>query len=399
MMTTKVDTVSLENVFENSPRKAERVLYFHTPFCASRCNYCPFYKYTTAKQSDYAELVVKQMQNHFHLPYFQEAPFDVFFFGGGTPTVLENHQLEAILANLTKYLSFSSDYEFTVESTVRHLDLEKLKLLKKYGVNRISLGIQAFDKETRNLLGRPADFHQIKKLIYQIQEEGFTLNTDLMYGLPNQTLDHVKEQIEIAIDFGVDNLSSYRLQLLGDTPLKKRVESGKVNLPEEKLVEEMQLIAMETAVKGGYVHWNTKNYAKDGKECRYTRTPYGNRDMIPLGSGAGGKIGNFRCFNAPDLASFREKVNEGLFPSMMVKEVTDDLKLAQERLKGILESMQLDLSLFFENTGFSVDPTPLKYLENEGFLETKGEKIRLHTKGILNFQKVYTKISEGIIKI
>ncbi|BDD03056.1 coproporphyrinogen-III oxidase family protein [Aureibacter tunicatorum] len=387
-MKAKATLDGLLSLLSQSPDKdRERAVYFHTPFCASRCTYCPFYKYTTLKSKGYDKHVIEMNNMLGKMPYIKEQPFEIFFFGGGTPTLLDDSSMKKVLTSFNENYAFADDYEFTVESTVRHLTDSKISLLKAHGVNRISLGIQAFDIKTRRMLGRPSSEELICEVVKKVQDSGMKLSIDLMYGLPGQTTTHFEEQVGKAIDFEPDNISMYRLQLIGDLPIAKMIQKGKLpNLPDKSFIARMQSAGIDVAASQGYTQWNIKNFSREkNAPCRYTQKTIKDRDLIPVGSSAGGKIGDYRLFSQVDYTIFSETLQNGILPYLHCMEKP---RTVSETILGILEGMKIDktaLDYFLKSEAVNKS---FERLLLEGWLKTFESGMKLTKKGVLEFEQL-----------
>ena len=189
-------------------------LYVHIPFCKTKCPYCDFYSITDASLV-LSYLVALDAEARLYRDRFPA--FDSLFLGGGTPSLLDEAQLDALVASLRRHFTFAPDTEFTLEANPDDITADKLTLFRDLGINRLSLGVQSFDEAELRFLGRRHTARQTAAAIELIRAAGFTnLGLDLMYGLPGQSLDAWINTLETALSFNPEHLSCYQLTIEAD---------------------------------------------------------------------------------------------------------------------------------------------------------------------------------------
>ncbi|BDD08435.1 putative heme utilization radical SAM enzyme HutW [Fulvitalea axinellae] len=365
----------------------QRVVYLHTPFCRSHCNYCPFYRHPAGKLKDFAQTTVKMIRALGQRPFVADSPFSVYFFGGGTPTILAPDDMGFLLAELTKNFRPAIGHEFTVESTLTRISPKMLDILKRNHVTRVSIGLQTFDENRRKMLGRPATRQEMVSKIKIARESGLETSLDLMYGIPGQMPEDLAEDVKLATDLGVDNISQYRLQLFDGAPLKKGIERGRISaMPSYDQVMETRLAGAQSALEAGYSHWNVKNFGKTKTtRCEYTLTPHEDRDMIPLGAGAGGQIGPKSIFTLPDADDYREAVRKGLYPVFRTGETATKQRV-DRKVKGLLESGEVLLDKLAPDS-VSLAYSRLEKLLEKEIVEKKDNAYRLTQGSFLDYER------------
>ena len=180
--------------------------YIHIPFCNSICTYCDFCKmyYNSEWVDKYLNTLEKEISK-----YYKGEELSTIYVGGGTPTCLNEKQLEKLL-NIINILNKNETIEYTIETNVESLNIEKIKLLKKYGVNRVSIGVQSILEKNIKYLGRNHTKEQVSFLIKELKENGIkNINVDLIYALPNQTLDNLKKDLDFILRLDVFHISNY----------------------------------------------------------------------------------------------------------------------------------------------------------------------------------------------
>jgi oxygen-independent coproporphyrinogen-3 oxidase len=306
-------------------------LYVHIPFCQSKCSYCDFYSITDANLIS-AYLAALDQEARLYRDQFPA--FDSLFLGGGTPSWLGEAQIAALVASLRRHFAFASDSEITIETNPDDISVEKLRLFRDLGINRLSLGVQSFDEAELRFLGRRHTARQTAAAIDLIRAAGFpNLGLDLMYGLPGQTTATWLKTLEMALSFNPEHLSCYQLTIeagetpapretpaLG-TPMARRVARGELSLPDEETQREFFLLTADFLTAQGYLHYEVANFARPGPQagslcycCRHnlkywTRTPY-----LGLGPAAHSFDGRRRWWNISSVEDYCSSLSAGEAP-------------------------------------------------------------------------------------
>lgn len=271
----------------NKPRSA----YLHIPFCRRRCFYCDFpisvLGQTNIETShaikEYVEVLCQEV---LATPSLGD-PLETIFFGGGTPSLLPPQSLELILQTLDQQYGIVADAEISMEIDPGTFTLQQLQGYQQAGINRVSLGVQAFQDELLKLCGRShslSDIFTAINLIQQANVSNFSL--DLISGLPHQTLLNWDESLTQAIQISPNHLSCYDLVLEPVTAFGKRFSGGEKPLPTDEITAEMYRLAQSKLNKAGYEHYEISNYALNGYQCRHNRVYWENRAYYGFGMGA-----------------------------------------------------------------------------------------------------------------
>jgi oxygen-independent coproporphyrinogen-3 oxidase len=262
-------------------------LYVHYPWCIQKCPYCDFNSHTLGENQEQAYLSAMIRQLEQTLPSIWGRPIQSIFFGGGTPSLISEAGLDSFLSRLRALLGFSPEIEITLEANPGTVDFEKFAGFRQVGVNRLSMGIQSFDDEKLNTLGRIHSSDEAYRAVEAAKAAGFeNFNLDLMFALPNQTLEEAIADVETAISLAPPHLSHYQLTLEPNTPFYKNPPV----LPEEDLAWEMQLVCQKTLRNAGYHHYEVSAYAQPRHQCSHNLNYWQFGDYIGLGAGAHGKI-------------------------------------------------------------------------------------------------------------
>jgi len=302
--------------------EAIRHIYVHIPFCARICPYCAFYKdlLDRSQTSRFCEALLRELGNSVRTPrggvrsaQCAEPTIrpSTIYFGGGTPTALNVAQLELLLRGFHERLDLSQLVEWTIEANPGSVSARKAGILKKVGVNRISLGVQSWDEELLELLGREHNAQQAKESFRILRDAGFTnINVDLMFGLPGQTVDQWCATVEKTIALQPEHISTYCLTYEEDTEFFVRQARGEFRQDEDTDAEffEMTMAILENA---GYEHYEVSNYARPGFESVHNRAYWLGKDYLGIGPSAVSTIGMQRWQNVCNYRTYIDRVFSG----------------------------------------------------------------------------------------
>ena len=292
-------------------------VYIHIPFCDSICSYCDFCKFIKNEKWIYDYL--EELNNEIKQTYKGEI-INTIYIGGGTPSSLDIKQLNKLF-EIIKIINKLEKVEFTFECNIENITEEKLKFLYNNGVNRLSIGIQTFNEKYLKYLNRNHNKDIIKEKITLAKQIGFNnINIDLMYALPNQTIEDLKEDLDEFLKLNITHISTYSLIIEPHTKLYINNES---NIDEE-LDYEMYNIIINILESNGYKHYEISNFSKDEYESKHNLTYWNNNEYYGFGVGASGYIEGVRY---------------------------DNTRSVNEYLKGhyVLNSNKLDLKETIEN--------------------------------------------------
>ena len=313
-------------------RNTVRHIYVHIPFCARICPYCAFYKdlLDRSQTSRFCEAILRELElNESHRRTgdrrFLLRPSTIYF-GGGTPTALNVAQLELLLRGFHERLELSELVEWTIEANPGSVSARKAALLKKFGVNRISLGVQSWDDELLKLLGREHNAQQAEESFRILRDAGFTnVNVDLMFGLPGQTPDQWRATLEKTTALEPEHVSTYCLTYEEDTEFFLRHARGEFRQDADADAEffETTMAILEDA---GYEHYEISNYARPGFESVHNRAYWVSKDYLGIGPSAVSTIGMLRWQNVCDYRAYIDRVLAGKSPRESRETLTDQMK-------------------------------------------------------------------------
>ena len=389
MMKRKIVTpFTFNKVLKGKPESEEGGIYVHTPYCDKICSFCNMNrKQIDNDLDDYTEFLCKEFKKYGEKKYIKEKKITTIFFGGGTPTIYKAHQLEKILSSLKENFNISEDCEFTFETTLHNLTWEKLEIMEKYGVNRISIGIQTFSDRGRKLLNRTYDKEYIVSKIKDIRRKFKGLICiDIIYNYPDQTDEEIINDAETACELGVDSISFYSLMIQEGSQISKDREENKVvfkyNLVRDKELHDKFL---EITLSRGYSVLEHTKITNGKDKYKYIRNVNSFSDLIAIGIGAGGRIENYEFFHLNKIISFYAYDNE--------------LKMRVKKLSGILQYKTVKLDEIKELSGNSYENilNLLKRFEKEGLIKLNDKVMEYTLDGVFWGNSITACITEQMI--
>ena len=368
-------------------------IYIHIPFCKQKCCYCDFPSYAgkEACQEEYLDALLFEIREQGSL--CKNTVVDTVFFGGGTPSILPKEALPRVLEALRTSFTIDSDAEITAEANPGTADLEKLTSWKAAGINRISFGVQSFHDTLLAAIGRIHTADEAREAVRLARRAGFgNINLDLIYGLPSQTVDMLKADVEQAAALGTDHLSVYGLIVEEETPLEQMVEEGRAVLPTDEDEEAMYDWVTRHLEEIGYHRYEISNYAKDGKVCRHNLKYWHFEDYLGLGSAAHSFIGGKRFANERMPETYIRRMRaEGSARLAEERETIEELRgeyifLALRTTKGVDTD---DVLKTFGVDFFALYGDIIKRMTAEGLVEQNGSDIRLTKQGMKYGNRVF----------
>jgi oxygen-independent coproporphyrinogen-3 oxidase len=335
----------------NAPSSA----YVHIPFCRRRCFYCDFPISVVGDQrngnnSGTIAYYVKKLCEEISLtPHFGK-PLKTIFFGGGTPSLLSVAQLNLVLEALDRRFGILKIAEISMEIDPGTFDFAQIQGYKSAGVNRFSLGVQAFQSELLKACGRThtvEDVYASVDLIQRAEIENYSL--DLISGLPHQTLEQWQDSLTKAIALSPKHLSTYDLTIEPQTPFGKQFKPGVKPLPDDELTADMYRMAQRVLIEAGYQHYEISNYARSSYQCQHNRVYWENRSFYGFGMGATSYIKGNRFARPRKTREYYEWIESGIQSDPAMIE-TEDL-LLDTLMVGLRLAEGLDMGKLIEEFG------------------------------------------------
>ena len=355
--------------------------YVHIPFCTQICYYCDFSKVFIKNQpvDSYLEHLLEEFQS------YDIQKLRTLYIGGGTPTALSAPQLEILLKGLTKNLDLSSLEELTIEANPGDLDADKIAVLKNSAVNRVSLGVQTFDDKMLKKIGRSHLEKDIYENIDRLKLAGFdNISIDLIYALPGQTMEQVKDNVAKAIGLDIPHMSLYSLILENHTVFMNRMRRGKLPLPKEELEAEMFEYIIAALERAGFEHYEISNFSKLGFESRHNLMYWDNAEYYGIGAGASGYVDGVRYKNHGPIRHYLNAVEEGN-ARITEEHLSQKEQMEEEMFLGLRKKSGVSMARFEEKFGRSFDGLYgeiVKDLVRQDLMQIEGDRVRMTKRGL-----------------
>ena len=355
--------------------------YVHIPFCTQICFYCYFSTVFINNHpvDAYLEHLIQEFRRE------EITHLRTLYIGGGTPTALSADQLAYLLKELTKSLDLSQMEELTIEANPGDLDPDKIAVLKDSPVNRVSLGVQTFDNRLLKKIGRSHQEQDIYDNIDRLKLAGFdNISIDLIYALPTQTMDQVKENVAKALALDIPHMSLYSLILENHTVFMNRMRRGKLPLPKEELEAEMFEYIIQELGRAGFEHYEISNFSKPGFESRHNLMYWDNAEYYGMGAGASGYVDGIRYKNHGPIRHYMQAVEEGN-ARVQEEHLTQTEMMEEEMFLGLRKKTGVSKKRFEEKFGVNFDQqygSVVEELIQQGLLVPDKDIVRMTKKGL-----------------
>ncbi|WP_078552762.1 radical SAM family heme chaperone HemW [Bacillus alkalicellulosilyticus] len=368
-------------------------IYLHIPFCEHICHYCDFNKVFLKGQpvDEYIDMVDKELSLTLRQVSDPE-PIDTIYIGGGTPTALSAVQLERLLQTLHRHFQIG-EVEWTVEVNPGGVDDEKLAVLKKGGVNRLSIGAQTFDSGQLKAIGRTHLKEDVLETIARAKKIGFTnLSVDLMFGLPQQTVESFTETLIEAVHLDVQHFSAYSLKVEEKTVFYNMQRKGKLQLPPEEAEVKMYDTLREVMGQHQFHQYEISNFAKSGFESKHNLTYWNNEEYYGFGAGAHGYVNGVRHVNAGPVTKYISALQNGKLPYTETHLVTTIENIEEFMFMGLRKRKGISKNEFKRRYGqdmMYIYSKQIEKLMEQGLLTEDGDFISLTEKGIFISNEIF----------
>ena len=387
-------------------------IYIHIPFCHHRCSYCDFNIYAGMKSlyKPYAQAVAQEIAATAGRIGRVRVP--TIFIGGGTPSMFPVDLIGGILANARAFFDVAPDAEITLEanpaiedkgrqtrdgsvpSALHSSSQEYFARLRALGVNRLSLGVQSGHAHELYLLRRGHSFGDAADTFQSMRRAGFdNLNIDLIYGLPNQTLEEWRTTLERALALQPDHVSAYSLQVEEGTAMFNWVRDRRVPSPDDDLAADMYNLAEEMLGRAGFTHYEISNWAQPGQESRHNLVYWLNRPYFGMGCGAHSSYNNQRYSNVLHPREYIQRMNTGVDAVVEREEIGRTLEMGETMMLGLrLVEQGVDRARFKDRFDIEVDQAYgpiIERLVNQGLLEVNARRLRLTPRWRLLGNRVF----------
>lgn len=369
--------------FAAPPWIEPRTAYVHVPFCGHHCGYCDFA--VSAGQDElvdpYLDALSLEMQS-----LDRPRPVDTIFIGGGTPTYLHLPQLRRLLETINVWLppTHDSHIEYSIESTPESLDADKAALLHEFGVNRVSIGVQSFHQITLSSLDRRHGVEQIARSIETVRARIPTISLDLIFAAPGQTLADWDRDLEAALAFSPEHISTYGLTYEKGTPIWKRRERGLLPIVGENDELAMYERTIDRLESERYEHYEISNFARPGHRCRHNERYWANDAYYGFGVGAARYVDGLRELNIRDTSLYIRRVSAGESPTFQSERLPPRERAFETLAVQLRRSDGIDRSEFHHRTRYELDELvrePVRFFANDGLLADDGRSVKLTRRG------------------
>lgn len=362
-------------------------LYIHIPFCNQVCTYCDFNKEVAkdSKKEMYVDCLCDELFYHRDKFLFLKT----VYIGGGTPSSLDYGLLEKLLVLINKVVDVKQLIEFSIETNPNDISSDFVSLITKYGVNRVSVGVQTFDEKQLLFLNRTHREVDIYRAISLLRDGGIdNINVDMMFSLINQSFDDLILDVDKVLALEVDHISYYSLILEEKTKLFYLYNRDEFEMNNEELEMKMYEYVMDRLLKDGYVQYEISNYCKKNNPSFHNMAYWTNEEYLGVGSGAHSLVSNKRFYQTSNVGKYMEKMKKGLYETYDFYEydnIVDEMILGLRLNKGVnVEYIEgkYHIDLLKEYSELNI------FLDN-GYLEIVDGYIRLTRKGIFIGNEIF----------
>ncbi len=365
-------------------------LYIHIPFCVRKCDYCDFLSRPASAmvQHGYVEQLLLEIERESGV--YEGYGVVSVYLGGGTPSILADGDIRAILERIRACFYVEPDAEITIEANPGTADLDKLRAFHDCGINRISLGLQSANNEELKVLGRIHTFEDFLKTYQRVRLAGFTnVNVDLMSALPGQTLASWKSTLRRVLMLKPEHISAYSLMIEEGTPFYETYHGHPELLPSEDEEREMDYAARAILKEHGFERYEISNYALPGFECRHNVGYWTGVEYLGMGLGASSYLQGFRFRNETDLETYRKidmKADDADWRlHREITELSEKDKIEEFMILGLRMTRGVSGSEFLERFGqnmWNVYNHVLPKLQENGLIEVESPYVRLTDFGM-----------------
>lgn len=365
-------------------------IYIHIPFCKQKCYYCDFVSFSgqNEKMGEYIRCLEKELESYDLSTY----NVTTIYIGGGTPSYLESKMIVDFLVKLKQKLQGNNTpfekMEITIEVNPGTVTMEKLQDYKNVGINRLSIGLQSTNDKLLKQIGRIHTYQDFLNTYKIANKVGFNnINVDLMLGLPNQSIQDLKNSIEQVNLLQPNHISVYSLIVEEGTKLEKLINEGKLILPDEELERQMYWYVKNKLEQNGYNHYEISNFAKKGKESKHNQNCWKQKQYIGLGLAAHSYVSEIRYSNTENVETYLQNIHDGKLEKNRIIQERQNLEDTQKEFMMLGLRMIEGISICDFKEKFGTNPlylfrNEINRLVSEGLIEVDLDRIRLTNRGL-----------------
>ncbi|HEU0126620.1 radical SAM family heme chaperone HemW [Flavobacterium sp.] len=288
-------------------------IYIHIPFCKQACHYCDFHFSTSMKKKDDMVLALAK-EIGMRKNEFSSEVVETIYFGGGTPSVLSNEEINFLISEVYKNYEVVENPEITLEANPDDLSVERILELSKSPINRLSIGIQSFYEEDLKMMNRAHNSAEAKKCLEEATKYFDNISLDLIYGIPGLSDEMWKQNIQTALDFGIPHISSYALTVEPKTALSKLIQTGKVAEPQDEVASNHFMILVEMLQNNGFIHYELSNFGKENYFSKNNSAYWLGKKYIGIGPSAHSYDGEKRGWNIANNSLYIKSIQNDELP-------------------------------------------------------------------------------------
>ncbi len=351
-------------------------LYIHIPFCRHICNYCDFFKRVSSKiyQDQYIEYLIKDIAKNVQIM------FDTIYIGGGTPSSLDLNNLNKLLKAIEEKICSDKLKEYTIELNPEDISLELISCLKQYSINRISIGIQTFNIRLQKIIGRVSKYEELYQKIALLKKYGYqNINVDLMYGIADETIAELREDVTKILALQPTHISTYSLILEEKTILYHQYLKGEYLVSNDDLESDMYYEIIKILKDNGYYHYEISNFALPNHESIHNLIYWSNGEYLGIGAGSSGYINGLRYKVTTNLKDYFLGIDNNTIIYEECEKIDLDTMMWEEIMLGLRKMEGISISLFLEKYNISVfEVFPnIRNLIIDGFLEIENNYLKI----------------------
>ena len=366
-------------------------LYIHIPFCRQACHYCDFH-FATSLNHKAEMLLAMEKEMERNAVFFERSPLRTVYFGGGTPSVLQPKEIEMLLETAKKNFGIEPNAEITLEANPDDLTKEFCKAIREIGVNRLSIGVQSFDDNDLKWMNRVHNAPQASDALENSIAGGFeNISMDLIFGIPGSDDTRWTANIEKALSFDIQHISAYSLTVEEGTPLKKLIQKGKMQSPEDALSERQYGLLMDKLEDAGWDHYEISNFSLPGFYSRHNSAYWQDIPYLGIGPSAHSFKDGQRRWNAKNNSWYIRAMTEGT--NCFEEETLTPANKANEMIMtGLRTKWGVNLDLVKQKTGIDLLNDEIEALIAEGLLQKNGPILTVTRKGKLFADQVASQL-------
>jgi oxygen-independent coproporphyrinogen III oxidase len=289
-------------------------IYIHIPFCKQACHYCDFHFSTSmTKKEEMVLAIAKEIQ--MRKKEFEHETVETIYFGGGTPSVLSVEAINFLIAEVYKNYSVSENPEITLEANPDDLSSERIIALSQSPINRLSIGIQSFFEEDLVMMNRAHNLAEAQKCLEEATSYFDNISLDLIYGIPGMSNKKWKQNIEMALSFGIPHISSYALTVEPKTALNKLIQTGKIAKPNDEVASAHFQILVEMLEANDFIHYELSNFGKKNYFSRNNSAYWLGKKYLGIGPSAHSYNGISRSWNVSNNSLYLKSIQGDKLPN------------------------------------------------------------------------------------